>query len=82
MRAKLKNKIKRFNKKYKRIESLLTPSGFTLTSRYIFYGEYPFSLYCGKMEDYQIFITNVDNIKERYLKSKMESLGINSNIKT
>ena len=65
MRPELRKKIVEFNKECDRIKSLITPYGFTLSCMHILYGEYPFSLYCGKMEDYQTFITNVDNIKEK-----------------
>lgn len=76
MRAELKNKIKEANRKYERIQSLLIPYGFTLSTTAVFYGEPPFNLYCGKIEDYQEFIDNINNIKERYNKHKRENLGI------
>ena len=50
MRDELKKKIREANKEYKRIESLLTPYGFTLCTTHVFYGEHPFKLYCGKWQ--------------------------------
>ncbi|MEG0693849.1 MAG: hypothetical protein RR444_12305 [Oscillospiraceae bacterium] len=76
MRAELRKKIKEANREYKRVQSLLTPYGFTLCTTVVFYGEPPFSLYCGKMEDYQKLIDNINDIKERYNKHKKENLGI------
>lgn len=76
MNDELKKKIREANREYKRIESLLTPYGFTLCTTHVFYGEHPFKLYCGKMADYQTFINDIDNIKKRYLKEKNECLGI------
>lgn len=76
MRDELKNKIREANREYKRIESLLTPYGFTLCTTHVFYGEHPFKLYCGKIADYQTFINDIENIKKRDLKEKKESLGI------
>lgn len=74
----MKNELRivELNREYKRIESLLIPQGFTLVGQHIFYGEYPFNIYCGKMEDYQMFIDNADSIRVEYLESMMESLGI------
>lgn len=72
----LRSQIRKANEEYKRIESLLIPYGFSLCTRHVFYGEYPFNIHCGEMEDYQSFIDNKDKIKERYLKEKNESLGI------
>ena len=68
--------IRKSNEEYKKIESLLTPLGFTLCTGAVFYGERPFSMYCGKMEDYRSFIDNIGSIRERYRKRKNESLGI------
>lgn len=76
MREELRNKIIEANREYKRIESLLTPYGFTLCTTHVFYGEHPFKIYCGKMADYQTFIDDITNIKKRYLKEKNECLGI------
>jgi hypothetical protein len=76
LRPELREQIRKANEEYKRIESLLIPYGFSLCTRHVFYGEYPFKFYCGKMEDYQLFIDNIDKIKEKYLKQKNESLGI------
>lgn len=76
IRAELINRIREANKEYARIESLLTPLGFTLCAKAVFYGEIPFNIYCGEMKDYQSFIDNIDSIKENYLKRKKESLGI------
>lgn len=76
MREELRNKIIEANREYKRIESLLTPYGFTLCTTHAFYGEHPFKIYCGKMADYQTFIDDITNIKKRYLKEKNECLGI------
>ena len=75
-RPELLGRIRKSNEEYKRIESLLTPLGFTLCTGAVFYGDRPFSMYCGKMEDYRSFIDNIDSIRERYRKQKNESLGI------
>lgn len=65
------DKMRKANEEYERIESLLTPLGFKLCTRHVFYGEQPSSsIYCGKMEDYQSFIDNIDSIKEDYLNHK------------
>lgn len=76
IRPELLERIRKSNEEYKRIEALLIPLGFTLCTRAVFYGERPFNIYCGKMEDYQSFIDNIDSIRERYQKHKDESLGI------
>ena len=69
-------RIRKSNEEYKRIGSLLKPLGFTLCTGAVFYGARPFSMYCGKMQDYRSFIDNIDSIRERYRKRKNESLGI------
>ena len=76
IRPELLERIRKSNEEYKKIESLLTPLGFTLCTGAVFYGVRPFGMYCGKMEDYRSFIDNIDSIKERYRKRKNESLGI------
>ena len=76
IRLELREQIRKANEEYKRIESLLIPYGFSFCTRHVFYGEYPFKMHCGKMEDYQLFIDNIDKIKEKYLKQKNECLGI------
>lgn len=74
------DKMKKANEEYERIKNLITPLGFTLCTGTIFYGESPFSIYCGKMEDYQLLIDNIDNIKEEYLEHKKRSLGFSINL--
>lgn len=64
------NRIRGANKEYKRIESLLTPLGFTLCGKAVFYGKIPFNIYCGEMKNYQSFIDNIDSIKKNYLEHK------------
>lgn len=68
--------IKKTNKEYSRIKALLTPLGFTLCTRSVFYGERPFCIYCGEMDDYQSFINNIDSIRDRYHNHKNKSMGI------
>ena len=46
-RPELLERIRKSNEEYKKIESLLTPLGFTLCTGAVFYGERPFSMYCG-----------------------------------
>lgn len=75
----IRAKLKKMNQEYNRIEKILIPFGFTLCSREVFYGKSPFNIYIGKMKDYQDFIDNIDQIKERFLKEKNESLGFVSN---
>lgn len=75
LRPELLKKMIRLNEEYNRVEILLTPYGFTLCGSDVFYGERPHSLYCGKIEDYQMFIDNLVDIKKDYLKYKMERLG-------
>ena len=75
-RPELLERIRKSNEEYKKIESLLKPLGFTLCTGAVFYGERPFSIYCGKMKDYRSFIDSIDSIRERYRKRKNESLGI------
>ena len=65
IRPELLERIRKSNEEYKKIESLLTPLGFTLCTGAVFYGERPFGMYCGKMEDYRSFIDNIDSIKEK-----------------
>ena len=65
MNKELLERISKSNEEYKRIGSLLKPLGFTLCTGAVFYGERPFSMYCGKMEDYRSFIDNIDSIRER-----------------
>lgn len=43
MSNELKKKIREANREYKRIESLLTPYGFTPCTTHVFYGEHPFN---------------------------------------
>lgn len=76
IRPELLDKIRKANEEYERIGSLLTPYDFTIRAQHVFYGERPFNIYCGKMEDYQSFIDDIDKIKEDYLRHKNESLGI------
>lgn len=76
MRTELINKVRELDKEYRKIESAITPYGLHLSTQCIFYGERPYELYCGKMEDFQTFIDDIDNIRERYLKHKRESQGI------
>lgn len=70
------DRIKEDNREYKRIEALLLPLGFVLNCKDVFYGERPFSLYCGKMEDYRKFVDNLEDIRKEYERRKMETLGI------
>lgn len=76
IRPELLERIRKSNEEYKKIESPLKPLGFTLCTGAVFYGERPFSIYCGKMKDYRSFIDSIDSIRERYRKRKNESLGI------
>lgn len=75
MRKELMDRIKEDNREYKRIETLLLPLGFVLNCKDVFYGERPFSLYCGKMEDYRKFVDNLEDIRKEYERRKMETLG-------
>lgn len=76
MRKELMDRIREDNQEYKRIESLLLPLGFVLNCKDVFYGERPFSLYCGKMKDYQKFVDNLEDIKKEYERHKKETLGV------
>ncbi len=69
------DKMRKSNEEYERITNLLVPLGFTLCTGTIFYGESPFNIYCGKMEDYQSLIDNINSIKHEYLEHKKRSLG-------
>ena len=75
MRKELMDRIKEDNREYKRIEALLLPLGFVLNCKDVFYGERPFSLYCGKMKDYQKFVDSLEDIRKEYERHKMEALG-------
>lgn len=75
--SELIDKMRKANGEYERITNLLVPLGFTLCMGAIFYGEPPFNIYCGKMEDYQSFIDNIDKIKEEHIEHKKRMLGTN-----
>lgn len=76
MRKELMDRIKEDNREYKRIEAQLLPLGFVLNCKDVFYGERPFSLYCGKMKDYRKFVDSLEGIRKEYERRKMETLGI------
>lgn len=70
------DRMRKSNAEYSRIEALLSPLGFTLCTGAVFYGKRPFNMYCGKMQDYQTFIDNIDSIREEHQKYKKRCLGI------